>query len=100
MAVLLRQPQRVHGVVEFDGKSQGGCLEDPRWGIKGQRKRGVVGTGAMSDPYNPLEKECINERGSGTYLITSSHRHCHKSDLVTRDTTADFHPGHSPVLVR
>lgn len=50
-------------------------------------KTGVVGTGSMSDPYNPLEKELLLTRnglalleayGFGAAIAT-------KSDLITRD---------------
>ena len=52
-----------------------------------KRKRGMIFTGAMSDPYNPLEKElCLTRRclevierhGFGAGVLT-------KSDLVLRD---------------
>lgn len=55
--------------------------------LKSKRKTGVVGSGAMSDPYNPFEKkymltrgalELINSYGFGINITT-------KSDLVTRD---------------
>lgn len=55
--------------------------------LKSKRKKGIIGTGAMSDPYNPLEQEyeltrgalnLINSYGFGISLVT-------KSDLVTRD---------------
>lgn len=55
--------------------------------LKGKRKTGVVGTGAMSDPYNPMEKKyeltrgalkLINRYGFGISILT-------KSSLITRD---------------
>lgn len=55
--------------------------------LKSKTRTGVVGTGAMSDPYNPFEKELkltrnalelINAHGFGTAIAT-------KSDLITRD---------------
>jgi DNA repair photolyase len=55
--------------------------------LKGKRKTGVIGTGAMSDPYNPLEKELKLTRGAlalinryrfGISIDT-------KSDLISRD---------------
>ncbi len=55
--------------------------------LRGKRKRGLIGTGAMSDPYNPLEKELMLTRGAleaaakygfGIAVIT-------KSTLVLRD---------------
>ncbi len=55
--------------------------------LKSKRKKGIVGTGAMSDPYNPFEKEYQLTRGAlklvlkyqyGVGILT-------KSDLVLRD---------------
>lgn len=55
--------------------------------LKAKRRTGVVGTGAMSDPYNPFEREhrltrgaleLIDGRRFGVSIAT-------KSDLVTRD---------------
>lgn len=55
--------------------------------LRGKRKTGVVGTGAMSDPYNPCEKKyeltrgalkLINRYGFGISILT-------KSRLITRD---------------
>lgn len=71
--------------------------------LQGKRKKGVAGTGAMSDPYNPLEKEygltrdalaLLDAYGFGAAI-------CTKSDLVIRD--ADMLRKiavHSPVLVK
>ena len=68
-----------------------------------KRKRGVVATGAMSDPYNPLEKEykltrnaleLLNAYRFGVAIAT-------KSDLICRDINIlkDIQV-HSPVLVK
>lgn len=55
--------------------------------LKSKRTKGIIGTGAMSDPYNPFEKKqkltrgalkLIDKYGFGINLTT-------KSDLVTRD---------------
>ena len=55
--------------------------------LKSKRKSGIVGTGAMSDPYNPLEEELmltrqalelIYENRFGVSIAT-------KSSLITRD---------------
>ena len=55
--------------------------------LSGKRKRSMIFTGAMSDPYNPLEKElCLTRRclevierhGFGAGVLT-------KSDLILRD---------------
>jgi len=71
--------------------------------LKSKRKKGVVGTGAMSDPYNPFEKEhlltrgaleLINKHGFGVAIAT-------KSDLVLRDIDILKEISrHSPVLVK
>jgi len=63
------------------------ALEIVRDELRRKVKTGVIGTGAMSDPYNPLEQELkltrntlelINAFGFGVSLIT-------KSDLIARD---------------
>lgn len=71
--------------------------------LKSKRKKGVVGTGAMSDPYNPFEKEHKLTRGAlelinrfrfGTAIAT-------KSDLILRDIDVLKEISkHSPVLVK
>jgi DNA repair photolyase len=71
--------------------------------LKAKRKKGVVGTGAMSDPYNPLEREyeftrraleLLNRYNFGVAIAT-------KSDLVTRDIDILKEiKSHSPVIVK
>ncbi|MHC1746995.1 MAG: radical SAM protein [Cellulosilyticaceae bacterium] len=71
--------------------------------LRSKRKTGVVGTGAMSDPYNPFEKhyaltrgalELINHHGFGAAIAT-------KSDLITRDIDIlQAIKRHSPVLAK
>lgn len=71
--------------------------------LKSKRKKGVIGTGAMSDPYNPFEKEhrltrgaleLINKYGFGVAIAT-------KSDLVLRDIELLKEISkHSPVLIK
>lgn len=71
--------------------------------LKSKKRRGVVGTGAMSDPYNPFEKEysltrgaleLINIHGFGVSIAT-------KSSLVTRDIDIlKKIKSHSPVLIK
>jgi len=71
--------------------------------LRKKAKSGVIGTGAMSDPYNPLEQELqltrhslelINAFGFGVAIDT-------KSPLVTRDIDIlqDIKQ-HSPVIVK
>jgi DNA repair photolyase len=71
--------------------------------IKSKRKAGVIGTGAMSDPYNPFERkyqltrgalEIINTYGFGISIAS-------KSDLITRDIDILKRiKQHSPVLIK
>lgn len=71
--------------------------------LKSKRKKGVIGTGAMSDPYNPFEKEykltrgameLINQFGFGASIAT-------KSNLIVRDIDILKEISkHSPVLVK
>lgn len=71
--------------------------------LKSKKRRGVIGTGAMSDPYNPFEKEysltrgaleLINTHGFGVSIAT-------KSNLVTRDIDIlKKIKSHSPVLIK
>ena len=90
-------------VVDFDTvKVKEDALRIIRDDLRRKVKTGVIGTGAMSDPYNPLEKdlkltrnslELINAYNFGVCPIT-------KSDLITRD--ADILQDikkHSPTMV-
>lgn len=71
--------------------------------LKSKRRKGVIGTGAMSDPYNPFEKEyqltrealkLIHKYGFGVSIAT-------KSDLIVRDIDLLREiSNHSPVLVK
>lgn len=71
--------------------------------LKAKRSKGVIGTGAMSDPYNPWEREfcltrgaleLINAYGFGVSIAT-------KSDLITRDIDLlKAIKSHSPVLIK
>ncbi|KJF27310.1 SPL family radical SAM protein [Clostridium aceticum] len=71
--------------------------------LKSKRKKGVIGTGAMSDPYNPFEEEqkltrgaleLINRYRFGVSIAT-------KSDLITRDIDILKEISeHSPVLIK
>ena len=91
-------------VDDFDTvKAKENALQIIRDDLKRKIKSGVVATGAMSDPYNPLEAdyrltrhalELINAYRFGVAITT-------KSPLVTRDTDvlSDIKV-HSPVLVK
>jgi DNA repair photolyase len=71
--------------------------------LQSKKRIGIVGTGAMSDPYNPWEKEyrltrgaleLIHARRFGVSIAT-------KSDLITRDIDLlTSIATHSPVLVK
>lgn len=79
------------------------CLQILRDELRRKVRTGVIGTGAMSDPYNPFEKkelvtrhalELIDAYEFGATVIT-------KSDLITRDI--DIYKSiseHSPVLCK
>lgn len=79
------------------------ALEVIRDDLRRKVKTGVVGTGAMSDPYNPFEKELlltrhglelINAYGFGAAIAT-------KSSLITRDIDLLCEiKEHSPVLCK
>ncbi len=70
--------------------------------LESKRKTGIVMTGAMSDPYNPYEKELVLTRGAlemidrfgfGTGIITKSDMVCRDVDLLLRIKA------HSPTFV-
>ncbi len=70
--------------------------------LRGKRRTGIVGTGAMSDPYNPMEKDYELTRGA----LKLIHRYRYgisiatKSSLVVRDMDLlTAISSHSPVLV-
>lgn len=71
--------------------------------LKSKQRKGVVGTGAMSDPYNPFEKKfeltrealkLIDENRFGISIAT-------KSDLITRDIDILKRiQTHSPAIIK
>lgn len=71
--------------------------------LKNKRNKGVVGTGSMSDPYNPFERKyeytrealkLIDDFGFGVGIAT-------KSSLITRDIDIlQKIQKHSPVLIK
>lgn len=79
------------------------ALEIIRNDLRRKVKTGVVGTGAMSDPYNPFERELkltrhalelISAYGFGAAIVT-------KSSLITRDIDVLSEiKEHSPVLCK
>lgn len=93
-----------YGIDNFDiVRAKENSLEMIRRELKSKRKKGVIGTGAMSDPYNPFEKkfsltrnalESIDNSGFGVAIAT-------KSDLITRDIDILKRiKEHSPVLCK
>ena len=104
-----------HGCIYCDSRSECYGIEDfdrvrakkMLWiiarDLKSKRKTGVVGMGAMSDPYNPFEKEyeltrgalkLIHKYGFGVSIAT-------KSDLIVRDIDLlKSIQTHSPVLAK
>lgn len=71
--------------------------------LKGKKKKGIIGTGAMSDPYNPFEAEyeftrealkLMDKYNFGVAIAT-------KSDLIARDLDIlqDI-KSHSPVIAK
>lgn len=78
-----------YGIENFDGDVliKVNAIELLRDELSRKRKKGIIGTGSMNDPYMPLEEqmkltrralETIAEYGFGVHVIT-------KSDLVLRD---------------
>jgi DNA repair photolyase len=68
-----------------------------------KRRTGVIGTGAMSDPYNPFEQEYRLTRGALELIDTYRFgiAIATKSDLITRDIDVlSSICRHSPVLVK
>lgn len=75
-------------IIDFDRvRIKKDCIDILYKELKGKRKTGVIGIGAMSDTYNPFEKKyeitrqalaLIRDFGFGVSIDT-------KSDLITRD---------------
>ena len=93
-----------YGIEDFDKvRVKENALETIRADLKSKRRSGVIGTGAMSDPYNPLERELYLTRGAlkladefgfGIAIAT-------KSSLMTRDLDILKNiASHSPVLCK
>lgn len=91
-------------IQDFDQvKAKENALMLVRDDLRRKVKKGVVGTGAMSDPYNPFEKdlnltrhslELIDAFGFGAAIAT-------KSSLILRDTDIlESIREHSPVLCK
>lgn len=93
-----------YGIENFDKvRVKENAIHIIRQELKGKRRTGVVGTGAMSDPYNPFEKdlmltrnalEQINALNFGIAIAT-------KSNIITRDIDIlKKIKEHSPVIIK
>ncbi len=93
-----------YGVENFDEvRAKENALDTIERELRSKRRKGVVSTGAMSDPYNPFEKEHVLTRGAlelidrygfGVAIAT-------KSDLIVRDIDIlKKIAEHSPVLIK
>lgn len=91
-------------IIDFDRvRIKENSIEIIRKELQSKRRKGVVGTGAMSDPYNPFEEKyeltrqalkLIDEYRFGIGIAT-------KSDLITRDIDIlKKIQSHSPVIVK
>lgn len=91
-------------IEDFDRvRAKGNALAVIRDELRRKVKKGVIGTGSMSDPYNPFEKElCLT--GHALELIDAFKfgvAIATKSTLVTRDIPVlGGIKEHSPVLVK
>ena len=93
-----------YGVENFDEvRAKENALRTIERELRSKRRQGVIGTGAMSDPYNPFEREHVLTRGAlelidrygfGVAIAT-------KSDLIIRDIDILRKIAeHSPVLIK
>jgi len=93
-----------YGITDFERvKVKKDALRIIRDDLRRKVKTGVVGTGSMSDPYNPLEKELELTRHGLELLSAFSFgvAIAIKSNLVTRDIDILKEiKGHSPVIVK
>ena len=91
-------------IVDFDRvRIKENAIEIIRKELQSKRKKGVIGTGAMSDPYNPFEGKykltrqalkLIDEYRFGIGIAT-------KSNLITRDIDLLKRiQSHSPMIVK
>jgi DNA repair photolyase len=93
-----------YGIEDFDRvRAKADALKIIEQELRSKRRTGVIGTGAMSDPYNSLERTYRLTRGA-LELINTYHfgiSIATKSDLVVRDMDILKEiKQHSPVLVK
>lgn len=93
-----------YGIDNFDKvRAKENAIQLIRKELQSKRRTGIVGTGAMSDPYNPFEKELmltrsaleqINAYSFGLAVAT-------KSNLITRDIDIlKKIKVHSPIIIK
>ncbi|MGY0372994.1 radical SAM protein [Clostridium sp. JNZ J1-5] len=93
-----------YGIDNFDKvRAKENSIKIIRNDLRSKRRKGVIGTGAMSDPYNPFEKDLmltrdaldlINRFNFGIAIAT-------KSNLITRDIDILRKiKEHSPVIIK
>lgn len=93
-----------YGVEDFDRvRAKENAMQVIRDDLRSKVRSGIVGTGSMSDPYNPFEKELLLTR-HGLELIDAYEfgvAIATKSDLITRDIDIlQSIKSHSPVLCK
>lgn len=91
-------------VQNFDTvRAKENALEIIRNDLRRKIKTGVIGTGSMSDPYNPFEKELMLTRRA--LELVAAHKFgiavATKSPLITRDADVlSYIQGNSPVICK
>lgn len=93
-----------YGIEEFDAvRAKLNSTAVIRKDLKSKRKKGVVGTGSMSDPYNIFERKyeytrealkLVDEFGFGIGIATKSALITRDIDILKRIKT------HSPVIIK
>lgn len=91
-------------IIEFDRvRIKEDSTEIIKKNLKSKKTKGVVGTGAMSDPYNPFEEKYMLTREALKLIDDNRFGICiaTKSDLVTRDIDIlQRIQSHSPTMVK
>lgn len=95
---------KCYGIEDFDKvRGKADCLKILRGELKRKVRTGVIGTGAMSDPYNPYERTELLTRHS-LELIDAYEFGCailSKSALIVRDTDLFLAiKEHSPMICK
>lgn len=104
MCIYCDSRSECYGIEDFDRvRVKANSTEIIRKELRGKRRKGVVGTGAMSDPYNPFEEKLMLTRSAleqidnfnfGVAIAT-------KSPLIVRDIDIlNRIKSHSPVIIK